>query len=268
MSRKNINQRIQKSYICEECGNTFKDRRNFKRHQRIHNPEEWFTCEYCNKRFADKRNLNRHRKIHTLAGWYTCNICDKSFSQSGHLKTHISNVHDKKTAKPLKNKIYQCGECSKSYDAKDHLQNHYASFHQKIPSPVCTLCGSSFATKYALNYHCKKIHNSSINLKDFPSCYNLEVPKPKSRIVCKKCNRTYVDKYKVKTHIPTCKSRMNYKCPTEECKSIFTSKVILNKHKHRCSKYKSEYIWKCTAKTCTKAFTTFLQCAEHIKKSH
>lgn len=52
--------------MCSECGKSFADSWNFRRHQATHSGEKPFKCSFCDKRFPRKDSRKRHeRDIHS-----------------------------------------------------------------------------------------------------------------------------------------------------------------------------------------------------------
>lgn len=52
-------------YICEVCGQAYKQKCHFNVHMGMHVGINPFTCEWCNKSFTQKGALQRHRLLHT-----------------------------------------------------------------------------------------------------------------------------------------------------------------------------------------------------------
>lgn len=51
-----------KIYTCGTCGQVFKDRSNFKRHERIHTGERPYRCWFCGSSFSQSNTLKQHIK--------------------------------------------------------------------------------------------------------------------------------------------------------------------------------------------------------------
>lgn len=62
---KNSGENNVKAFVCEKCGQTYKNKNALDIHVGMHNGVFPFTCEYCNKSFTQKAALQRHIPIHT-----------------------------------------------------------------------------------------------------------------------------------------------------------------------------------------------------------
>ena len=86
-------------------------------------------CEVCDKTFKYKRNYKAHKKVHNGIR-HKCDICPKDFADSRTLQTHIQTIHEnlKMTQKtlPFKYVVH-------SYFKTIHkmTQNCYKKFDQK-----------------------------------------------------------------------------------------------------------------------------------------
>ena len=54
-----------KSYSCEECGKTFSQSLQFRRHKCVHTGEKQYPCGLCRKSFTTAAALQMHNGVHT-----------------------------------------------------------------------------------------------------------------------------------------------------------------------------------------------------------
>uniref|UniRef100_A0AAR2IPU9 C2H2-type domain-containing protein n=1 Tax=Pygocentrus nattereri TaxID=42514 RepID=A0AAR2IPU9_PYGNA len=139
-----------RAHRCSECGKSFIDGRNLRRHQYIHT-EKPYCCLECAKCFTVQSNLQVHQCVHTGEKPYRCLECGKSFNRKTHLQVH-QRIHTGE-------KPYQCSECGKSFNRKSNLQlHHHLRAHQRIHTGEkpyeCTECGKCFTSRSNL----KRIH--------------------------------------------------------------------------------------------------------------
>jgi hypothetical protein len=71
--------RKSKTYKCDQCQNSFKNRYNLILHKTTHTGEFPHSCDICNKGFATNWAMNVHRRIHFEERPFKCENCDKSF---------------------------------------------------------------------------------------------------------------------------------------------------------------------------------------------
>ena len=113
------------AFECQFCNQKCVNKKDLKKHIRIHTNEKPYKCTYCNKYFSRKDNLVTHTRIHNRNKPYKCKYCNKSFNANNTLTVHIQRKHE-----PYKNRKYKCSykNCNKAFVLKRLLDKH-SSMH-------------------------------------------------------------------------------------------------------------------------------------------
>ena len=88
---------VTRTFVCEICQKTLKDKRGLIKHELTHSGIEIhpniLNCNICEKPFKNKYNLQRHfESFHDKSKLKNCNICDKKINRAilnGHMKKHL-----------------------------------------------------------------------------------------------------------------------------------------------------------------------------------
>ncbi|XP_055626558.1 transcriptional repressor CTCF-like isoform X2 [Toxorhynchites rutilus septentrionalis] len=233
------------SHMCNYCNYTTNKRFLLARHMKSHSEDRPHKCSVCERGFKTIASLQNHVNTHTGTKPHHCKHCDSNFTTSGELVRHVRyrHTHEKPHKCPecdyasvelskLKRHIrchtgerpYQCPHCTyaspDTFKLKRHLRIHtgekpyecdvcHARFtqsnslkahkmiHQVGDKPVfhCELCPTTCGRKTDLRIHVQKLHTA------------LEKP-----LKCRRCNKTYPDRYTYKMHTKTHEGEKCYKC--------------------------------------------------------
>ncbi|XP_019391004.1 PREDICTED: zinc finger protein 276, partial [Crocodylus porosus] len=96
-----------RNYICDECGQTFKQRKHLSVHQMRHSGAKPLQCEICGFQCRQRASLKYHMTKHKAEAEleFACDQCGKRFEKAHNLNVHMSMVHpltqNQDKAKPL-----------------------------------------------------------------------------------------------------------------------------------------------------------------------
>lgn len=109
----------ERNYICDECGQTFKQRKHLSVHQMRHSGIKPLQCEVCGFQCRQRASLKYHMTKHKAEAEleFACVICEKRFEKAHNLNVHMSMVHPLTQLEP-----------------RDPQQPLYASLHTIGPS--------------------------------------------------------------------------------------------------------------------------------------
>ncbi|XP_053117645.1 zinc finger protein 25-like isoform X2 [Hemicordylus capensis] len=133
-----------KPHTCPQCGKSFSQKQDLRKHQGTHSTERPFSCLECGRSFRLKQILVAHMKVHVGERPHACPRCGKRFSQECHVESH-QRVHTGE-------KPFSCGACGKSFGYKQHLVRHLRVHTGERPFG-CEECGKAFRDKTTLAVH-------------------------------------------------------------------------------------------------------------------
>ncbi|KAK3867621.1 hypothetical protein Pcinc_026932 [Petrolisthes cinctipes] len=174
---------VQQSFVCKECGKTFKKQQHLKTHSFDHTGINPYACDYpgCEMRCKTPSRLKRHQLQHEGSRYAcpyencnqtfdthiellqhmpnshprVCDICDRPFRQLRQLKKHRQSHENIVEA-------YFCPfvACTRFYYRKNNLDTHIKAKHEHLRIYECGVCDKRLSTKQKLIHHIK-IHSPS-----------------------------------------------------------------------------------------------------------
>ncbi|KAJ7997767.1 hypothetical protein DPEC_G00215540 [Dallia pectoralis] len=84
-----------RNYICDQCGQTFKQRKHLSVHQMRHSGAKPLQCEVCGFQCRQRASLKYHMTKHQSEAdlEFECRLCGKRFEKAHNLNVHMSMVH-------------------------------------------------------------------------------------------------------------------------------------------------------------------------------
>lgn len=84
-----------RNYICDECGQTFKQRKHLLVHQMRHSGAKPLQCEICGFQCRQRASLKYHMTKHKAETEldFACDQCGRRFEKAHNLNVHMSMVH-------------------------------------------------------------------------------------------------------------------------------------------------------------------------------
>lgn len=94
----------ERNYICDQCGQAFKQRKHLSVHQMRHSGAKPLQCEVCGFQCRQRASLKYHMTKHKAEAdlEFACDQCGKRFEKAHNLNVHMSMVHPltQSSAKP------------------------------------------------------------------------------------------------------------------------------------------------------------------------
>ncbi|XP_053612082.1 zinc finger protein ZFP2-like [Plodia interpunctella] len=118
---------VQKDYVCDVCGKSFRGNAFLVYHKRTHTDERAYKCSLCPKAFHNRTNLQMHQKTHSDHRPHPCTVCFKAFKSKGALDRHFRSHTG---VKP-----YECEVCGKAFNQSNSRKLHVRTVHLRQPAP-------------------------------------------------------------------------------------------------------------------------------------
>ena len=146
----------QATFVCDECGNKYKQKGNLESHIAIVHKGIRLTCTYesCDLVCTAKGYLEKHIKIVHEGFRLKCDQCDYEAKSKQRLKEHEDKIH--KELKP-----YKCKECDMTFSGKANLLRHSMAIHEKLRYQ-CSECDQTVTQYGDLKRHFIKVHQKKL----------------------------------------------------------------------------------------------------------
>lgn len=276
-------------HICNYCTYTTHKRYLLSRHMKSHSEDRPHRCGICERGFKTAASLQNHVNTHSGVRPHSCKLCDAQFTTSGELVRHIryKHTHEKphkctecdyasvelsKLKRHMRchtgERPYQCQHCTyaspDTYKLKRHLRIHTGEKPYE-----CNVCKARFTQSNSLKAH-KLIHSGNKPVYRCDKCpatcgrktdLRIHVQKLHTAdkpLTCKRCDKTYPDRYQFKLHLKTHEGEKCFKCELcayssisarhleshmlihtdkkpfacDQCEQSFRQKQLLKRHKN------------------------------------
>lgn len=266
----------EKSLKCKECGETFSENQNLKKHLMAHAKKIPYGCSKCNKVFTEQYHLTLHMRTHSGEKIYQCEDCDKKFLSLPIFNSH-RRIHSDKNVipQPIKtssHKSFVCPICQKILSRKCRLIKHLSLHSENKGFFECAECKKRFHLKQRLNIHIKKEHTNP-KLHECEECgkrfalrTHLTVHRKshsdEKPFGCDLCSLKFISPGKLNEHLRTSHPEARrHQCL--ECDKSFWYEYNLKEHMRSHSK---ERPFECHL--CNKTFRHTKHLNEHLRYVH
>ena len=90
--------------------------------------KEEHKCPKCNKIFRQKKEWKRHQKSCGKSFQCSHDNCNKTFTEQKNLRRHVKEKHENQKRAPEKD--VECKSCNLTFSSKANLRRHNKSFHE------------------------------------------------------------------------------------------------------------------------------------------
>ncbi|KAH8409779.1 hypothetical protein KR222_007137 [Zaprionus bogoriensis] len=154
---------LEKKYVCDQCGWSFRDLSNMKDHALRHSGVKKFDCDECPRKFFTRPLLMLHVRVHHKGEKpFVCKYCGMGFPNSPSRCRHERKYHAHELP-------YECNQCSRTFISKVSLEKHKivhitGEEMSIFSSHSCNTCRKTFKGAASLkNHYLTKFHQRRVN---------------------------------------------------------------------------------------------------------
>lgn len=138
--------------VCEYCGKKFISHIKLRGHWKAkHGYEKTDKCSFCDYRASNNELVKIHERLHTGEKPYICKECGVGFHRNSTYLQHLPIHYTEKTVK--------CDQCPAMFKSTTFMRIHKNRCHKiNKYQYICGLCKNSFARRYNVVKHLKRIH--------------------------------------------------------------------------------------------------------------
>ncbi|XP_071439490.1 uncharacterized protein [Hetaerina americana] len=141
----------ERSFVCVECGKSFRTKEHLKSHGLSHGDVRPFECAVCAKRFKRKSALRTHQLTHSnMAPRFACDHCGRAFPTTTRRRLHMVSHSTERN--------FACPICGKAFKTHCQMQQH-AKRHVDLPQFKCQSCDQRFRDRVGLRKHQERLHH-------------------------------------------------------------------------------------------------------------
>ncbi|XP_072013886.1 uncharacterized protein [Amphiura filiformis] len=177
--------KIDKPYVCLECGKKFPESKYLTKHRYRHRNEfVTYRCTHknCDFTFNRKDRLISHIQVHKGKKKFQCNVCGVGFDTVKFLSVH-KTLHSS-------DKTHSCPHCEKTFTHVVYFREHLR-WHKNANKFKCDLCPYTCGGKHYLKSHHMRVHE-----------------KADEYLECERCKRTFKHKSSYDNHVQLNKCKL------------------------------------------------------------